>query len=179
MLDRRKHRRDIDPVGPVVKNRSLPAKRHGKLGQGNLGDLSQGPKIEIFQERQDRFRRGSADRRQHGHRQRRQEYSFRAGPNIIELRRLHDIGGDARHEFVAADAHRARQSMPVKHFAFDAGRHIDGGTKEAGRAGEIQEEMAGAHGLPHRSKAADHLEKALMRYPDANGIRRQNTQGWA
>ena len=39
--------------------------------------------------------------------------------------------------------------------------------------------MAGAHGLPHRSKAADHLEKALMRYLDANGIRRQNTQGWA
>ena len=69
--------------------------------------------------------------------------------------------------------------MPVNHFAFDAGRHIDGGTKEAGRAGEVQEEMAGAHGLPHRHKAADHFEKVLMRYPDANGILRQNTQGWA
>ena len=39
--------------------------------------------------------------------------------------------------------------------------------------------MAGAHGLPHRSKAANYFEQVLMRYPDANGIRRQNTQGWA
>ena len=51
MLDRRKHRRDINPVGPAMKELSLPAKHYGKLGQGNLRDLSQSPKVEIFQKR--------------------------------------------------------------------------------------------------------------------------------
>ena len=39
--------------------------------------------------------------------------------------------------------------------------------------------MTGGERLPDRRKAADDLEQLLMRYPDANGIRRQDTQGWA
>ena len=52
MLHGRQHRRGINPVGPTVEKNCVLAECHGKLGQGNFRELSQGPKIEIFEERQ-------------------------------------------------------------------------------------------------------------------------------